>query len=106
MALTPLSMRAGAMRTLPETGVYDDQTSSPELDGLLMGNTPSNAPFRITQSHPPASTAPTPSTNPAHYDTMDSMPPANASWDQMLDDFAGINSTLSDPALNSYLQLS
>ncbi|KAF0690382.1 Aste57867_18217 [Aphanomyces stellatus] len=96
MALTPLPMRAG-MR--PD--VLDDQSTSPELDGLLMGgNTPSNAPFRAhTQQHAPPS-----------YDAMDPIPqlPANPSWDQMLDDFTGINSHLVDPALSSWsnIQLS
>ncbi|RHY05259.1 hypothetical protein DYB36_006633 [Aphanomyces astaci] len=60
-----------------------------ELDGLLMSTNHTPSHLRPHQ--------PSPATT---YDAMDAIP-TNSSWDQMLDDFTGINSQLVvDPALN------
>ncbi|ETV95258.1 hypothetical protein H310_11163 [Aphanomyces invadans] len=118
MALTPLSVRGGAsgsMRSsqlqatnsyMPDTTMtyepVDHNSSSADLDGLLMGgSTPSLRPqpppslhqLQLHQTLPPSSST--------TYDAMDPMP-TNSSWDQMLDDFTGINSQLVvDQALNT-----
>ncbi|EQC39028.1 hypothetical protein SDRG_03980 [Saprolegnia diclina VS20] len=92
--LTPLSMRAGGPR-LPDS-IFDDHNGPSALDAVLM-NTPTNASFRPPtpgQGPPPSS----------HYDPMEPIQqyPPNASWDQMLDDFTGINTQLVDPSLHAW----
>ncbi|KDO25036.1 hypothetical protein SPRG_09765 [Saprolegnia parasitica CBS 223.65] len=91
--LTPLSMRAGGPR-LPDS-IFDDHNGPSALDAVLM-NTPTNA-----NSFRPPTPGPPPS---SHYDPMEPIQqyPPTASWDQMLDDFTGINTQLVDPSLHAW----
>ncbi|OQR97375.1 hypothetical protein THRCLA_06997 [Thraustotheca clavata] len=90
-SLTPLSMRSGGTR-LPDS-IFEDHANTPSsaLDAVLM-NTPTNMTYR----------QPMPNNQATNYDPIQQYP-TNPSWDQMLDDFTGINTQLVvDPALHAW----